>query len=153
MYNTLEASLKQIIASVTPDTFQFVLNVRHMTYVCFAVLFFAFQHIPQTIYISINKRQFNPYNFINIWDFIIFCIFFAFIIVNYGIFFAATWKEQSFLGDQDRSLMFMRNMVKGRDHLVSLEVFLLVIMVFCMWIRAIFLLRYNEFLGKLTGVV
>jgi hypothetical protein len=57
------------------------------------------------------------------------------------------------LGDQDRSLMFMRNMVKGRDHLVSLEVFLLVIMVFCMWIRAIFLLRYNEFLGKLTGVV
>jgi len=153
MYNTLEASLKQIIASVTPDTLQFVLNVRHMTYVCFAVLFFAFQHIPQTIYISINKRQFNPYNFINIWDFIIFCIFFAFIIVNYGIFFAATWKEQSFLGDQDRSLMFMRNMVKGRDHLVSLEVFLLVIMVFCMWIRAIFLLRYNEFLGKLTGVV
>ena len=153
MYNTLEASLKQLIASVTPDTLQFVLNVRHMTYVCFAVLFFAFQHIPQTIYISINKRQFNPYNFINIWDFIIFCIFFAFIIVNYGIFFAATWKEQSFLGDQDRSLMFMRNMVKGRDHLVSLEVFLLVIMVFCMWIRAIFLLRYNEFLGKLTGVV
>lgn len=153
MYNTLEASLKQIIASVTPDTLQFVLNVRHMTYVCFAVLFFAFQHIPQTIYISINKRQFNPYNFINIWDFIIFCIFFAFIIVNYGIFFAATWKEQSFLGDQDRSLMFMRNMVKGRDQLVSLEVFLLVIMVFCMWIRAIFLLRYNEFLGKLTGVV
>ena len=76
-----------------------MLNIRHMTYVCFAVLFFAFQHIPQTIYISINKRQFNPYNFINIWDFIIFCVFFAFIIVNYGIFFAATWKEQSFLGD------------------------------------------------------
>lgn len=99
MYFTLEASLKDLITSTTPETYKFVLNVRHMTYVCFAVLFFAFQHIPQTIYISLNKRQFNPYNFINIWDFIIFCVFFAFIIVNYGIFFAATWKEQSFLGD------------------------------------------------------
>lgn len=49
--------------------------------------------------------------------------------------------------------MFMYNLANAGKNFVTLEVFLLVIMVFSMWIRAIFLLRYNEFLGKLTGVV
>jgi hypothetical protein len=49
--------------------------------------------------------------------------------------------------------MFMRNMATEGRVMLVVEVFLIVIMVFLMWIRAIFLLRYNSYLGKLTGVV
>lgn len=67
--------------------------------------------------------------------------------------FRHTWKERTFIGQEDRSLMFMKNMANGGKVLLGVEVFLIVIMVFLMWIRAIFLLRYNQYLGKLTGVV
>lgn len=63
------------------------------------------------------------------------------------------WKERTFLGQEERSLMFMRNMATQGRVMLIVEVFLIVIMVFLMWIRAIFLLRYNSYLGKLTGVV
>jgi hypothetical protein len=72
--------------------------VRHLTYLAIACLCFPFQHIPETLYISIKKRQFNPYNFIGIWDFLIFCVFVAYIVFNYAILFANTWKERTFLG-------------------------------------------------------
>lgn len=49
--------------------------------------------------------------------------------------------------------MFMRTMAQNGKFYMSVEVFLMVSMVFIMWIRAIFILRYNSYLGKLTGVV
>jgi hypothetical protein len=75
-----------------------VSEIRFLTYISFAVLCFPFQHIPETIYIALNKRQFNPYNFIGLWDFLIFVIFFAFIYFNYQFLFRDTWKERTFLG-------------------------------------------------------
>lgn len=88
-----------------------------------------------------------------LWDFVCFIIFSAFIVFNYAYLFRATWKERTYLGQEDRSLMFMRTMAMNGKTYLSLEVFLMVTMVFLMWIRAIFLLRYNSYLGKLTGVV
>lgn len=142
-----------MVSSITSDTYSFVLDIRHLTYLSFGVLCFALQHIPETIYISIKKRQFNPFNFIGILDLICFCIFLTFIVFNYAVMFRHTWKERTFLGQEDRSLMFMKNMANGGKVLLGVEVFLIVLMVFLMWIRAIFLLRYNQYLGKLTGVV
>lgn len=138
---------------LTPKTYQFVLDVRHLTYLSFAVLCFALNHIPETIYIAIKKRQFNPFNFIGIWDLICFFVFLAFIVFNYAVLYKNAWKERTFLGQEERSLMFMRNMATEGRVMLIVEVFLIVIMVFLMWIRAIFLLRYNSYLGKLTGVV
>lgn len=152
-YTNVQASLDALVSSITSETYAFVLDIRHLTYLSFAVLCFALQHIPETIYISIKKRQFNPFNFIGIWDLICFCVFLTFIVFNYAVMFRHTWKERTFLGQEDRSLMFMKNMANGGKVLLGVEVFLIVIMVFLMWIRAIFLLRYNQYLGKLTGVV
>jgi hypothetical protein len=152
-YASVQASLDAFVSSITSETYAFVLDIRHLTYLSFAVLCFALQHIPEIIYISIKKRQFNPFNFIGIWDLICFCVFLTFIVFNYAVMFRHTWKERTFLGQEDRSLMFMKNMANGGKVLLGVEVFLIVIMVFLMWIRAIFLLRYNQYLGKLTGVV
>ena len=152
-YEKMQASLENYLKMLTPETYEFVLDVRHLTYLSFGVLCFAMQHIPETIYISIKKRQFNPFNFIGIWDLICFCVFLTFIVFNYTVMFKNTWKERSFLGQEDRSLMFMRNMATEGRVMLIVEVFLIVLMVFLMWIRAIFLLRYNSYLGKLTGVV
>jgi hypothetical protein len=44
-------------------------------------------------------------------------------------------------------------MAQHGEFYLGVEVFLQMSMVFLIWIRAIFLLRYNSYLGKLTGVV
>lgn len=49
--------------------------------------------------------------------------------------------------------MFMYKVASNGKTYLSVEVFLMIVMVFLLWIRAIFLLRYNSYLGKLTGVV
>ena len=152
-YQAAQASLTAYKDSIEPSTYKFVLDIRHLSYLSFAVLCFAFQHIPETIFISIKKRQFNPYNFIGIWDFFCFCVFFTFIVFNYAVLFRTTWKERTFLGQEQRADLFMLEMVSHGRIYLCVEVFLIVVMVFLMWIRAIFLLRYNSYLGKLTGVV
>lgn len=78
----MEASLTAYKNEITPSTYLFVKDIRHLTYLAIAALGFPLQHIPETIYISIKKRQFNPYNFLGIWDFICFCVFLAFICFN-----------------------------------------------------------------------
>ena len=57
------------------------------------------------------------------------------------------------MGQHERSNIFMHNLVADGKYLDSFELFLLLIMVFSMWIRSIFLLRYNEYMGNLTGIV
>lgn len=138
---------------LTPETYFFVRDVRLLSYFSFGVLAYPFGHITETIYISINKRQFNPYNFVALWDFLIFLVFFGFIYFNYQFAFMDTWKERSFLGQENRSNIFMRTMAMHGKAYLGLEVFFMIAMVFILWIRAIYLLRYNSYLGKLTGVV
>lgn len=55
-YASMQASLSKMLTSMTNETYAFVLDIRHLTYLSFAVLCFALQHIPETIYISIKKR-------------------------------------------------------------------------------------------------
>lgn len=83
----------------------------------------------------------------------IFCVFFTFIVFNYAVLFRDTWKERTLLGQEERSNMFMYKVASNGKTYLSVEVFLMIVMVFLLWIRAIFLLRYNSYLGKLTGVV
>ena len=70
-----------------------------MTYISFATLFFAFQHIPEIIFTSITRRQFQAYSFKNILDFFIFVLFFSFIIVSYSQNLDGSWKEKRTIGD------------------------------------------------------
>jgi len=68
------------------------------TYVSFAVLFFAIQHIPEIIYTSITRRQFNAYSFKNLIDFLLFLQFFIFICISYGNNLSGSWKENLTIG-------------------------------------------------------
>ena len=68
--------------------------MRWITYVGFMVLFFFFNHIPELVYTSKTKRQFNAYVFKNVWDFVIFVLFFTFIIISYKKNLDETWKEK-----------------------------------------------------------
>ena len=77
-----------------PMRLEFYDEMMMLTYLCFAVLFFAIQHIPEIIYTTITRRQFNAYSFKNLLDFAIFCLFFAFICISYGNNLNGSWKEQ-----------------------------------------------------------
>ncbi len=69
------------------------------TYVSFAVLFFAIQHIPEIIYTSITRRQFNAYSFKNLLDFLLFILFFLFVCISYGNNLNGSWKEALTIGE------------------------------------------------------
>ena len=62
-----------------------------LTGVAFCVLFFAFQHIPEIIYVSFLKRPYDPYAPKNLWDFWIWVCFFSFIWWTYRINLYGTW--------------------------------------------------------------
>jgi hypothetical protein len=47
----------------------------------------------------------------------------------------------------------MHNLAYHGYGYIGVEVFLMITMVISMWIRVIYLLRFNSYLGKLTGVV
>jgi len=70
-----------------------------LTYIFFAVLFFAIQHIPEIIYTTIMRRQFEAYSFKNLLDFSLFFLFFTFICVSYGNNLNGSWKEQLTIGE------------------------------------------------------
>lgn len=77
----------------------FYQNMYQITYIAFASLFFAFQHVYELIYTSITKRQFHAYNFKNILDFLIFVLYFTFIIVSYSQNLDGSWKEKVYIGE------------------------------------------------------
>ena len=130
---------------------EFWTTMRWITWLGFMVLFFFLNQIPALIYTSKTKRQFNAYVFKNIWDFVIFVFFFTFIMISYRGNLEGTWKEkQTVTVALIRADTYARNFCNGS---VLFETYLLIFAVMSMWIRAFYMLRYNEYFGRLTGIV
>lgn len=98
-YLALEAKTQALQYYFEPLRLQFYEEMMMLTYVCFGVLFFAIQHIPEIIYTSITRRQFNAYSFKNLLDFVLFLQFFFFICISYGNNLNGSWKEEMTIGD------------------------------------------------------
>ena len=124
--------------------------MMNLTAVSFCVLFFAHQHIPEIIYTAITKRQFDPYSFKNLWDFLIWCLFITFIWITYKRDLNGTWKEKRYLTEAYRSQTLATNFTQNHPNQL---IWLLIFCTVSMWIRVFYMLRYNEYLGKLTGVL
>jgi hypothetical protein len=124
--------------------------VMDLTGVGFCVLFFAHQHISAIIYTSVTRRQFNPYALKNLWDFLIWCFFFIYIWITYKVNLNGTWKEKRALGSDYRAQVYAVNFTQGAP---DREMWLLILCTISMWVRVFYMLRYNEYLGKLTGVL
>ena len=120
-----------------------------MTYIFFAVLFFAIQHIPEIIYTTITKRQFNAYSFKNLVDFGIFMLYFTFICISYGNNLSGSWKEQLVIGEQTRADVYVRNFFLGSP---KLEELLLLFCIGVMWFRLFYLMVYNTMFGTTYGI-
>jgi len=135
---------------IYPEMNSFFLLMMNITYVSFCILFFALQHIPEIIYTSITKRVFNPYAFKNLLDFLIFVLFMINIWITYYVNLNGTWKERLHLKNEYRMNVFLTNYSTGHP---QRETWLLIFCSISLWIRVVFLLRYNEYLGKITGVL
>ena len=143
--------IKALSYSFESEIFEFWNTMRWITWVSFMVLFFALNHVPELIYTSMTKRQFQAYYFKNVWDFVIFILFFTFIIISYKSNLAGTWKErQTVTVPVIRADIYARNFAAGT---VWFEEYLLIFCVMSLWIRAFYMLRYNEYFGRLTGIV
>ena len=125
-------------------------QMRSLTYISFAVLFFAFQHIPEIIYTSVTRRQFNAYSFKNLIDSLLFLLFFIYIIVSYGKNLNGSWKEQFTIGNQTRADIYARNFYSGAP---KFEELLLLFMNIVIWFRVIYLLTFNTMFGTLWGII
>ena len=85
------------------------------------------------------------------WDFIIFVLFLTFIIISYKWNLATTWKERQTVSIEPiRADVYVRNFCNGT---VWFEEYLLIFCVLSLWGRTFFMLRYNEYFGRLTGIV
>jgi len=146
----LEKDIARYYAQIYPHLYFFFSTMMRLTYLSFGVLFFALQHIPEIVYTVVTKRQFDAYGFKNLGDGAIFGFFFTFIIVCYSKNLGGAWKEKPFLGAEKRTYIYCRNFVEGAPWL---EIALLIFCTVSLWIRVFYLLRYNEYLGKLSGVV
>lgn len=121
-----------------------------LSYICFGVLFFAIQHIPEIIYTSITRRQFNAYSFKNLLDFVLFLQFFFFICISYGNNLNGSWKENLTIGEQTRADIYCRNFFAGQPRMEEL---LLLSCVLAMSFRLFYLFIYNTMFGTLWGIV
>ena len=92
-YLVLEAKAKALQYYFEPLRLQFYDEMMFLTYISFGVLFFAFQHIPEIIYTTITRRQFDAYCLKNLLDFSLFSLFFTFICISYGNNLNGSWKE------------------------------------------------------------
>lgn len=97
-----------------------------------------------------TRRQYNPYNFKNLWDFMIWIVFMTYIWVTYYVNLNGTWKEKRYLGQEYRAQVYAERFTQGYP---NAEIWLLICCTVTMWIRVFYMLRYNEWLGKLTGVL
>ena len=122
----------------------------NITFVSFCVLFFAFQHIPEIVYTSITKRQYNPYAFKNLLDAVIFGLFFSFILITYASNLSDTWKEKSWENIDYRATTYAINYTQTYP---QREIWLLIFCSTTLWIRVVYLMRYNEYLGRITGIL
>mmetsp|Transcript_2117 Transcript_2117/g.2963 ORF Transcript_2117/g.2963 Transcript_2117/m.2963 type:complete len:108 (+) Transcript_2117:1200-1523(+) len=92
-YERLQAKTRALQLYFEPMRLQFYEEMMFMTYVFFAVLFFAIQHVPEIIYTTITRRQFDAYSFKNLLDFTMFLLYFTFICLSYGNNLSGAWKE------------------------------------------------------------
>lgn len=142
-------NLQEYGASKTFEFEEFFTRSLRLSYMSIFNLMFAFQHLWEIFYASILKRQFNPYDFKVLLDFFIFACFLSYICITYAKNLDNTWTEKPIYGVDERAFIYVRNYHEW----AYLELGLLVIFTVSMWIRVFYLLRYNEFLGKLTGIV
>ena len=98
-YLILEAKTQALQYYFEPLRLQFYESMMSLSYLSFAVLFFAIQHIPEIIYTTITRRQFDAYSFKNLLDLTIFMLFFLFICISYGNNLNGSWKENMTIGD------------------------------------------------------
>jgi hypothetical protein len=123
------------------------------TYLGFCVSFYALGHITELIYTQILKRPFYAYSTRNLIDFVIFVFFFAFIWVTYYKNLSGTWKENASLNYETTAEIYVYNYVKRSDEAILLERILLICCSIIMWLRVLFMLHYNTYIGQLSGVL
>jgi len=61
-----------------------------------------------------------------------------------------TWQEKHLLGTERRAKVYATNYTEGYN---EREIWLLIMCSVSMWVRVFYMLRYNQYLGKLTGVL
>ena len=149
-YLVMEAKTLALQYYFAPMRLDFYNNMMMLTYVFFAVLFFAIQHIPEIIYTTITRRQFDPYSFKNLLDFSLFAIFFSFICISYGNNLNGSWKEKLTIGDQSRADIYTRNFYSGAPRYEEL---LLLACMGGLWFRTLYLLIYNTMFGTMWGIL
>jgi Polycystin cation channel len=149
-YLAIETTYIQYGAEIKTTVESFFRKVLVVSYLSFLPLFYGVQHLFNIMYATINKRQVNPYSFLNLIDFLIFSIFLANIIITYAKNLSGTWMDYPLIATDTRAMIYGRNFVN--DVYIS-ENALWVIMIVIMWIRVFYFLRYNEFMGKFIGIV
>jgi hypothetical protein len=74
----------------------------------------------------------------------------TFIWITYKRNLYGTWKEKRFLGEDYRAEVMATNFTTNHP---NREIWLLIFCTVSMWIRVFYMLRYNQYLGKLSGVL
>jgi hypothetical protein len=82
---------------VIPETTVFFNSVMLVSYLSFMSLMFAFQHLFDIIYASVNKSYINPFSTFNLLNLTIFTIFLTNIAVTYGRNLDGTWLDYPLL--------------------------------------------------------
>jgi len=125
----------------------------YFTYMGFFICSFALGHITELWYTSILNRPFYAYAVKNILDFAIFMCFFVFIWVTYYQNLSGGWKERNLLGEKTRANFYVHNYM---DRIYTSRIAERTILVLCavtLWMRVIYMLRFNMYIGKLTGIL
>jgi hypothetical protein len=148
-----QAELDEYYTTIRDNIHLFFDRTMMFTYLGFCVCFFALGHIPELIYTQIMKRPFYAYATRNLIDFVIFVFFFGFIWVTYYKNLSGTWKERDYLGYDSTADIYVHNFVERDDLSILLERCLLICCSIIMWLRVVFMLHYNTYIGQLSGVL
>lgn len=146
-------TVAEYLKSIEPQIEEFYTQTMYFTYMGFFICCFALGHITELVYTSILNRPFYAYAVKNILDFAIFMCFFVFIWVTYYQNLSGGWKERNLLGEKTRANFYVHNYM---DRIYTSRIAERTILVLCavtLWMRVIYMLRFNMYIGKLTGIL
>lgn len=120
-----------------------------VSYLSFPPLMFAFQHIFNIVYASINRRMIDPYSFLNLLDLVVFAFFFTNIMVTYVYDLYGTWTDYPLIGQETLAMIYTRHYYGGwiNDQVIW------ILCIIILWVRVFYFLRFNEPMGKFVGIV
>ena len=110
---------------------------------------YALQHIADLSYAFFTGRYVTSTSMLSLIDLTIFAIYLSNILITYSRDLLGTWADKPALSFDDRAWIYAMNYSGGLVNENAVWICCIIVM----WVRVLYLIRFNEDMGKFLSVI